>query len=147
MGWGWRSKYRTHSHTLAILSSLFLLQMHLSFIGKASPGELRYSSTTFTFLFLLVSGVGCGLWLWHTLDLSINFFYVLKYFSRALCPRFSSFLLALWSPGLGKRELVCVLLVHLFVCFVRVSFCHCSLPPGVGGWLWFVIVALPGLFY
>ena len=43
--------------------------------------------------------------------------------SRALCPRVSSFLLALWSPCLGKRELVYVLLVHLFVCFVRVCFC------------------------
>ena len=31
-----------------------------------------------------------------------------------------------------------------FVCFVRVSFCHFSLPLGVGGWLQFVIVALPG---
>ena len=29
----------------------------------------------------------------------------------------------------------------------RVSFCHFSLPLGVGGWLRFVIVALPGLFY
>ena len=28
------------------------------------------------------------------------------------------------SPLLGRRDLVCVLLVHLFVCFVRVSFCH-----------------------
>ena len=37
--------------------------------------------------------------------------------SRALCPRVSSFFLAL----LSQRELVCVLLVHLFVCFVRVS--------------------------
>ena len=27
---------------------------------------------------------------------------------------------------LEKRELVCVLLVQMFVCFVRVSFCHCS---------------------
>ena len=35
-----------------------------------------------------------------------------------------------------------MLLVHLFVCFVRVSFCHFSLPPGVGGWLQFMIVAL-----
>ena len=34
-----------------------------------------------------------------------------------------------------------------FVCFVRVSFCPFSLPLGVGGWLWFVIVALPGLYY
>ena len=36
------------------------------------------------------------------------------------------------SPRLGKRELVCVLLAHLFVCFVRVNFCHFSLPP----WCW-----------
>ena len=67
--------------------------------------------------------------------------------SRALCPRVSSFFLALRSPRLRKRELVCVLLMHLFVYFVRVSFCHFSLPLGVGGWLRFVIVALPGLFY
>ena len=67
--------------------------------------------------------------------------------SRALCPRVSSFLLALWLPRLGKKELVCALLVHLFVCFVRVSFCHFSLFLGIGGWLRFVIVALPGLFY
>ena len=38
-----------------------------------------------------------------------------------------------------------MLLVHLFVCFVRVSFRHCSLPLGVGGLPLFVIVALPGL--
>ena len=49
--------------------------------------------------------------------------------------------------SLGKRELVCVLLVHLFVCFVRVNFCHFSFPFDFGGWLRFVIVALPGLFY
>ena len=48
-----------------------------------------------------------------------------------------------------KSELVCVLLVYLFVVvfFVRVRFCPFSLPLGVGGWLWFVIVAPPGLFY
>ena len=40
-----------------------------------------------------------------------------------------------------------MLLVHLFVCFVHVCFCHFSLPLGVGGWLRFVIVAIPGLFY
>ena len=40
-----------------------------------------------------------------------------------------------------------MVLVHLFVCFVCVSFCHVSLPVGVVGWLLFVIVALPGLFY
>ena len=41
----------------------------------------------------------------------------------------------------------CVLIVHLFVCFVRVSFGHFSLPLAFGGWLRFVIVALPGLFF
>ena len=51
------------------------------------------------------------------------------------------------SPCLGKRELVCVLLVHLFICFVRVSFCHFSLPLGVGVGLRFGIVALPGHFF
>ena len=35
---------------------------------------------------------------------------------------------------------------RVYVCFVRVSFCHFSLGLGVGGWLRFVIVALPGLF-
>ena len=34
-----------------------------------------------------------------------------------------------------------------FVCKIHVSFCHFSLPLGVGGWLWFLTVALPGLFY
>ena len=51
------------------------------------------------------------------------------------------------SPRLGKRELVCVLLVHLFVCFSRVNCCHFSLPLGVGGCLRFVIVAFPGIFH
>ena len=42
-----------------------------------------------------------------------------------------------------------MLLVHLFVClfFARVSSCPLSLPLGVDGWLQFVIVAFPGLFY
>ena len=40
-----------------------------------------------------------------------------------------------------------MLLVHLFVCFVRASICHFSFPLDVGGWLRFVTVALPGLFY
>ena len=51
--------------------------------------------------------------------------------SRALCPRISSFLLVIAS--LGEGELVCVLLVRLIVCFVRVRFCHYSLPLGVEG--------------
>ena len=52
-----------------------------------------------------------------------------------LCPCESSFLLALRSPRMMKRELICVVLVHLFVCFVRVSFCPFSLPIYVGGGL------------
>ena len=42
---------------------------------------------------------------------------------------------------------------HAFVClfflcfFVLVSFCHFLFLLGVWGWLWFVTVALPGLFY
>ena len=40
-----------------------------------------------------------------------------------------------------------MLLVHLFVCFVRVSFCLYSLLLCVGCWLRFVIVALLRLFY
>ena len=33
-----------------------------------------------------------------------------------------------------------MLLVHLFVCFARVCFCHFSLPLGVDDWMRFVIV-------
>ena len=54
--------------------------------------------------------------------------------------------LALKSPRLGKRELVYLLLVHLFVCFARVNFCPFSFPLGVSGWLRLQNVALPRLF-
>ena len=40
-----------------------------------------------------------------------------------------------------------VLSVQLFVYFARVNFCHFSLPLGVRGWLWLVIVALPWFFF
>ena len=53
-----------------------------------------------------------------------------------LCFLSSSFLIVITS--LGEEGAVC---------FARVSFCPFSLPLGVGGWLRFVIVALPGLFY
>ena len=43
--------------------------------------------------------------------------------------------------------MVCVFLVHLFVCFVRISVGPFSLPLGVGGWLRFVIVVLLLLLY
>ena len=64
-----------------------------------------------------------------------------------LCVFVSPFVLAFWSPRLGLRELVFLLLVHLFVCFARVCFCPFSLPLGVEGWLRFVIVAYPRSFY
>ena len=68
----------------------------------------------------------------------------------ALCYRvffclFFSVLLALWAPRFGKRELVYVLLVHLFVDLARVDFCLSSLPLGVGVCLRLVIVTLPEL--
>ena len=34
----------------------------------------------------------------------------------------------------------------MHVYFAHVNFCPFSLPPGVRGWLWLVIVALHGLF-
>ena len=37
-----------------------------------------------------------------------------------------------------------MLIVHLFVSYSHVNLC---LPPGVGGWLRLLLVALPGLFY
>ena len=53
--------------------------------------------------------------------------------------------LALRSPRLGERELVYVLLVHLFVDFARVNFCPLALPLSVRDLLRLVIVALLGL--
>ena len=70
---------------------------------------------------------------------------VLKSF-RALCPRFSV-CFSILITSLVEEEMVLVLLVYLFVCFVRVCFCPFSLPLGVEGWLWFVIEAYPGPFY
>ena len=72
--------------------------------------------------------------------------------SRALCPRVSSFLLALWAPRWGKRELICVLLVHLFVCFVRamlvvVIFLFLLVSGvGCGLWLWHSLVFFINFF-
>ena len=51
------------------------------------------------------------------------------------------------TPPLGKRELVYVLLVHLFVYVGRVDFCPFSQPLNVSVWQRFVIVALHGLFF
>ena len=57
--------------------------------------------------------------------------------SRGLCPHVSSFVLVLWSPRSGKRELVCVLLVHLFVLYVLVFVIFLFLlVSGVGCGMW-----------
>ena len=42
--------------------------------------------------------------------------------------------------GKGSWSLICLLAMHTLIC---VTF---SLPPGVGGWLRLLLVALPGLF-
>ena len=53
----------------------------------------------------------------------------------ALCSNFVVFqsCLALWSPRLGKRELVYVLPVLLFVHFAYIKFCHFILALGARG--------------
>ena len=53
-------------------------------------------------------------------------------------------LLVLRLPRLGKRELISAF--RTFVRFVLVWICRFPLPLGVWEGLWFVIVALPGLF-
>ena len=52
-----------------------------------------------------------------------------------------------WSPCLGRGmgwslclSCICLLAMHTLIC---VAF---SLPPGVGGWLRLLLVAIPGLF-
>ena len=39
-----------------------------------------------------------------------------------------------------------MLILHLFVSHAHVNLLLFSLPPGVGGWLRLLLVALPGLF-
>ena len=73
------------------------------------------------------------------------FFFFLFFF---FCFVFISSPYSIVVTSLGEeREVVYVLLVHLFVYFARVNFCPFSLPLGVRGCLRLVIVALPGLFY
>ena len=64
---------------------------------------------------------------------------------HCLCSLFSShvffqFSLALWSPRSVKRELVCMLIMHLFVYLACVSFCLflfiLASRVGCGMWLW-----------
>ena len=54
---------------------------------------------------------------------------------------------SLGEEGAGLCVSLAFVCLHLFVYFARVRFCPFSLPLGVGGWLRFVIVALPALFY
>ena len=54
--------------------------------------------------------------------------------------------LALWSSCLGKRDLVYSLRAFLFLSCIR-YFLSFSLPLGVGGLLWIVIVTLPWLLF
>ena len=65
------------------------------------------------------------------------------------CSLYSSFFIpfSIVTTSLGEEGAsLCV--SRAFVClFCTCYFCHFSLPLGVGGWLRFVIVALPGLFY
>ena len=60
--------------------------------------------------------------------------FVLSCLALCFCVFFQS-CLALWSPRLGKRKLVYVLLVDLFVYFAHINFCPFSLPLGVRDWL------------
>ena len=47
--------------------------------------------------------------------------------------------------SLGEKGAgLCASRAFALFCFVRASNCPFSLPLGVGGWLWFVMVALPG---
>ena len=64
------------------------------------------------------------------------------------CSLFSCFVIpfSIVITSLGEKG-ASLCASRAFVCFVRVSFCQFSLPLGVGGWLWFVTVALPGFFY
>ena len=64
-------------------------------------------------------------------------------FKVFLCSCFVIYFIVITSRG---EEGAGLCASRAFVClFVRVSFCHFSLPLGVGVWLRFV--ALPGLFY
>ena len=73
--------------------------------------------------------------------LRCDLFYVLPCVILFLC---FSVLLALRLPRLEKRELISAF--RTFVRFVLVWICRFPLPLGVWEGLWFVIVALPGLF-
>ena len=64
----------------------------------------------------------------------------------ALCLCVSSVLLTFWSPCLGKRELVFVLIVLLFVSYAHVNFCHVFSSFCCQGLTAISACALPRLF-
>ena len=83
--------------------------------------------------------------LWFILRGALCFKVVLCSLSSCFFIPFSIVIISLGGQGAGlcaSRAFVCLLFF-----FARVSFCPFSLPLGVGGWLQFVIVTLPGLFY
>ena len=58
-----------------------------------------------------------------------------------------SVFLAFRTPCLGKRELVFVLIVHLFVSYAHVNLCHFFSSSWCRGLAAASAMALPGLFY
>ena len=109
----------------------------LSSIVKTSLGKRRTSRfTELIFVWPHFWDFGsrccsCSVWI---CGLYYGALHVLKS-CRALWPCVSTFILALWSHRLGKRELVYVLLVHWFVCFARVRFCSFFSSPWCLGFL------------
>ena len=68
-----------------------------------------------------------------------GFFYGTLISCLALCSRVFQSCLSFWSSRLGTRELVCVLLVHLFIFHVLISVLFLFLlvsGVGCGLWLW-----------
>ena len=129
-------------------TAMFLLFFSPVLFSRASRFTLSIFARLLLFLFcvtlwFLLRGVSC----WVVLCVCVFQSITSLGSCLALCFRVFQSSLALWSPRLGKRELVYVLLVHLFVCLARVNFCPFSFPLGLGGWPWHVIVTLPGLVY
>ena len=81
--------------------------------------------------------------------LCVAFWFLLQSVScyLAFCSRvlFSPLSIVITSLALGE-ERTCLCTSPAFVHFACIDFCP-SLPLGVGGWLHFETVAVPGLFY
>ena len=135
--------YHFYSPCLAIWSSR--LQKRVSVVLFAGCFLYVYSMCGLVhLLFLLLSRVGSDLWVWHFLDFFLSIYHYVGKKKSFFLNRIQV-CLALWSPRLGKRELVFVFLVHLFVYVARVDTCPFSLPLGVRGWLRLVTPA-PWIF-